>query len=396
MSNHAYGMHPPGRSKKILYAVFGFVIFLSISVLLMDIEYHSPQLCSSCHTMGPEYYTWKASSHNKLGCVDCHRGEGIQGQVEMLGGLAQMAESTVFNTYVTPIRLFRSIDDENCFKCHSFNRQASVSGDLIIPHEDHTASNVRCVSCHSGVAHGDIARRRITQKIGYDQWDKDQGLQEMARELTQPGMDACMSCHYRRKVTTDCSACHTDMYGPESHDLADFGINHGDWAREDLSDCNFCHGYVGPKKMDVLENTDIVEYSRYNSFCLNCHTSLPESHEKDSFFSVHGSRIVSGQKDQEGCLVCHDNNMRDIPQVTNTSCASCHPSSHGKNWRRGHYPAVGAGEKISQECLSCHSTTTCLSCHTVDGYSDWWTPQPQPDTPANDFDPFELGADFFM
>lgn len=389
MSDCAYGIHPPWERRRTLYIVLGFVMFLAIVVLFVDIEENSPQLCAACHTMRPEYYTWQASSHSQLGCVECHRGEGLGGQVELLSGLARMAESAVLENYVMPIRMFSSIDDQTCFKCHTYNRQATVSGDLIIPHEDHTGSRVRCASCHSGVAHGDIAKRGITRKIDPGEWDKDQGLQAMARELTQPNMDTCMSCHYRRRITTDCAACHTDMFGPDSHQLADFAVNHGSWARAELQDCNFCHGYVGPKKLVVKEDTNFIEYTRNNKFCISCHRQKPDSHQQTAFMDVHGKSITRGEKQKDGCMVCHDNNISHIPKATETTCSSCHPASHGKNWRNGHMPFVPPGQRLSYECLTCHSSTQCLSCHYLPGYSD------NNGTPTI-FDPDDLSFDFFM
>ena len=393
--SYAYGIYSPNKRMKMALLVFLIVTIGTIFMLMMDIEQNSPQFCSSCHTMRPELYTWEASTHSNVGCIECHRDPGVGGQVQMLVDLARMAESTVFKSYVTPIRKFRSIDDERCFQCHSYNRQASASGDLIIPHEDHTSSKVRCASCHSGVAHGDIAKRKITAKVDYKQWDTDKGLQEMARELSQPSMDTCMSCHYRRKITTDCAACHTDMFGPDNHRFDDFDVAHGQFAREELQDCNFCHGYVGAKKMAVKEDADIVEYSRNNAFCLSCHRTEPDSHQTRAFSEGHGRLITSGGKEKSSCLVCHDNNVQDLPQATNTSCATCHPSSHGKNWRGRHSPALEPGVKLNGSCFSCHSETTCLSCHYLPEYSEWlWGPKPE--TPATDFDPFELGNDFFL
>lgn len=387
MSDYPYGMYPPWRKKLVICTVIALVMFLAITVLLVDIEHNSAEFCSSCHTMRPEYYTWKASSHSKVNCVDCHRGDGFRGTVEFVTSLARMAESQVLKNYVTPIRMFRSIDDDTCFRCHSYKRQATVSGDLVIPHEDHTTSRVRCASCHSAVAHGDIAKRRITGKIRPEQWDKDTGLQEMARELTQPNMDTCMSCHFRRRITTECAACHTDMYGPEHHKRDTFTVAHGDFAREELADCNKCHGYVGPKKLVVQENTDFVRYTRDNKFCISCHRQKPESHETSNFFDMHGKSITRGEKEKAGCMVCHDNNVSDIPKVTDTTCSSCHPATHGKNWRNGHMPAVTPGQKLSYECLTCHSAVTCLSCHYLPGYTD--------ETPPSGYDPDDFSNDFF-
>lgn len=390
MSEQEYGMHPPYRKKRILFGLLAVVIFVSIAVLMADIETNSPQFCASCHTMRPEFHTWQASSHNKLGCIECHRDEGLKGQLEFMVDLASMVESQVLKNYVTPIRLFSSINDERCFRCHNYTNETSASGDLVIPHQDHTSSKVRCASCHSGVAHGDIARRGITKKVGYEEWDSDQGLQQMAQELVQPDMDTCMSCHFRRRITMECSACHTDMYGPESHELADFGTNHGSWAREGLKDCNDCHGYEGLKKLEVKENTSLIKYTRDNTFCLSCHKKKPESHAS-GYFEGHGRSIAQGLKQKDNCYVCHDNNIPEITRVTNITCSECHPAKHGKDWQNSHMPRVLPGQKLSYECLGCHSSATCLACHYLPGYSDTNYSIP----PA--FDPNgEVPTDFFM
>ena len=392
MSEQEYGMHPPHRKKKVVFGLVLIVIFVSITVLMVDIETNSPQFCGSCHTMRPELHTWQASSHSQMGCLECHRDQGIKGQLEFMVTLVSMAESQVLKNYVTPIRMFSSIDDERCFRCHNYNKEASVSGDLVIPHTDHTDSRVRCVSCHSGIAHGDIARRGITRKVGYDEWDSDQGLQEMARELVQPTMDTCMSCHFRRRITTECSACHTDMYGPDSHELADFSTNHGSWAREDLADCNDCHGYVGLKKLELNDSTSLIKYTRDNTFCLSCHKQKPESHEGGIFSEDHGQRITQGLKQKDNCYVCHDNNIPEITKVTDITCSECHPARHGNEWRNGHMPQLAPGQKLSFECITCHSAASCLSCHYLPGYSDRGSSIP----PAFDPNGEELPTDFFM
>lgn len=371
MADYEHYVHPTGNKKPYVYFIFFLVIFLTIFTLATDITQNSPEFCAKCHTMKPEYYTWEASSHSSLGCTGCHLGEGVKGAYDLSLDLVRMTYAEITKSYITPIRLFRGIDDETCFRCHTFNRQFSVSGDLIIPHEQHSDRRVRCVSCHSAVAHGDIARRAITRKVSYTDWDKDQGLQEMARELVQPSMDDCMSCHYRRKVSTDCSVCHTDMTGPDHHQLADFSVNHGDFARAELVDCNFCHGYSGAKKMQVKENTTVTEYSRSNRFCLSCHRARPATHSGDRFKNTHGNSILTGRKDKGDCLVCHDNNLaEDIPKATEVTCSSCHPAKHGRNWRGGHLPRLMPGEGISGKCFMCHSVDTCLSCHYVPGFME--------------------------
>lgn len=362
--------HWPGRTfgKYAFLAVF-VVTFLTILTLTMDVSQNSPEFCAKCHTMKPQYYTWKASSHSQMGCIDCHTVEGAVGAYRFAKDLARWTYSEVTESYILPIRLFRGVEDEVCFRCHSFNRQATVPGSLIIPHEAHTDKRVRCVSCHSAVAHGDIARRGVTRRIASDQWDKDQGLQQMARSLVQTNKADCMSCHYRRKVTTDCIACHGEMLLPDYHNAADFTWNHGDEAKEMLADCNFCHGWTGPRKMVADEKTNLVEYSRSNRFCISCHRVRPQSHGEALFNETHGRSISEGRRDSEGCLVCHDNNAAELPQASTVTCVACHPSKHGRDWRERHSPPLAPGERLSNLCFMCHYAEGCLSCHYLPGYS---------------------------
>lgn len=360
---------PLGRRTKYLYFVLILVTFLTILTFAMDVTQNSGEFCSKCHSMRPQYYTWKASSHSNMGCIDCHTVEGIRGAYGFAKDLARWTYSEVTKSYILPIRLFRGVDDKVCFSCHSYNRQASIPGNLIIPHEAHTDKRVRCVSCHSAVAHGDIAKRAITRKIDMKKWDEDLGLQEMAKSLVHTNKAECMACHYRRKVSTECEACHGEITLPEYHKPATFNANHGPDARKQLSDCNYCHGWTGPKKMAVDEKTSLVEYSRNNRFCISCHRVRPESHSGDMFKQTHGRSVISGQRDSGGCLVCHDNNLADLPQATAVSCGTCHPSRHGKAWRARHFPPLNAGEPLSGLCMMCHSAETCLFCHYLPGYN---------------------------
>ncbi|MBS4022158.1 MAG: NapC/NirT family cytochrome c [Dethiobacter sp.] len=360
--------HPAGK-KKYLYFILALVTFLTILSMGLDVKQNSPGFCSSCHTMKPEYYTWRSSSHSKLDCLECHQAEGVKGVLSLSSDLVRMTYAEITKSYIRPIRLFRSIDDQVCFRCHSYNRKASPKGDLIIPHEAHSDRSVRCISCHSAVAHGDIARRAITRSIDYSAWDMDEGVQQMAGELARPSMENCMSCHYRRRVATSCETCHTGMSGPDNHLLADFGVNHGTFARDGLQDCNSCHGYSGEKKLQFTEKTSLAQYTRENRFCLSCHRTRPPSHENSIFRKTHGLGLQYEDREKDGCLVCHDNNRSELPRVTEVSCAQCHPSKHGTNWRSGHLPALALQDGISNTCFRCHSSDTCLGCHYLPGSS---------------------------
>lgn len=360
-------INPMGNKMPYVYAMLLLVIIVTIFSFSADVTQNSPEFCSQCHTMKPQYYTWQASSHDKMNCIDCHTVDGLQGTYGFVKDMTRWTYSEITKSYILPIRLFRGIDDEVCFKCHSYNREASVPGNLIIPHESHTDRRVRCVSCHSAVAHGDIAKRAVTRKISTQNWDEDIGLQEMARSLVQTNKAECMACHYRRKVTTDCIACHGEMKVPDYHAVDGFASYHGLEARELLEDCNFCHGWTGPRKMVVDERTKLIEYSRSNRFCISCHRVRPENHGGDEFKFQHGQDIKVGLRSENDCLICHDNNVVDLPIVVEITCSSCHPAMHGKNWRDSHMPKVAYDEHISAKCITCHSSATCLGCHYVPG-----------------------------
>lgn len=363
--NSAYSY---GKGRAVL-AALALVIIITGLAIATDLSQNSPQFCSQCHTMKPQYYTWQASSHSRMDCTDCHRAEGIRGAYQFAKDLARWTYAEVTDSYILPIRLFRGIDDETCFRCHGFNRETSASGDVIIPHTQHTDKRVRCVSCHSAIAHGDIARRAVTRKIPSEAWDKDTGLQEMARELVDPDKEACIACHYRRRVSNECATCHADIKEPENHRLPDFATNHGPFAREALPDCNFCHGFVGAKRLPITDKTTVMEYSRQNNFCLSCHRQRPASHTPD-FRDTHRRGIDAGLETREDCLVCHDSNPDDaLPKATTVSCSSCHPSrKRNPLWRSFHWPPLAPGEGLSPSCMACHSAEQCLSCHYLPEY----------------------------
>lgn len=380
--NHERKTHPLGRRTKYIYSTLLLVIFLTIFTFTLDLNQNSGELCSKCHSMKPQYYTWQASSHNNMNCIDCHLGEGIEGAYTLAKDLTRWTYSEVTKSYILPIRLFRGVDDEVCFSCHNYNREQSIPGKLIIPHEAHTDKRVRCVSCHSAVAHGDIARRAVTRKIDIEKWDEDEGLQQMARSLVSTNKSECMSCHYRRKVTTECASCHGQMDLPDYHDVNGFESNHGAAVRERLEDCNKCHGWTGPKKMVVNEKTHFIGYSRENRFCISCHRAKPDSHADDRFKSTHGNLLTVQGKSKDNCFTCHDNNVVDVPQVTMITCATCHPSKHGTAWRDRHMPPIPPGKALNPTCMLCHSAESCLSCHDLPNYQ--W---PQSNAPVlDDFD----------
>lgn len=106
--------------------VFGTIIFLFISAVGSYEAFHyseSVEFCgTTCHTvMKPEYVAYQNSPHARVGCVDCHVGEGADWYVRSkLSGLYQVY-AVLANNYPrpieTPIKNLRPAQ-ETCEKCH--------------------------------------------------------------------------------------------------------------------------------------------------------------------------------------------------------------------------------------------------------------------------------------
>lgn len=376
---------PPRTTKyKVIKAMTLTLVFIAVffAIGLIGVETtSSSKFCSSCHEMKPEYYTWKASSHSEVDCVQCHIGPGAENYTKA-NGLVQVFKKQT-QTYTAPIRMPDEIPDEACERCHNINtRTFTVSGDIIIPHDKHKAKDVECIQCHSGTAHGKIADRKMTYQADYAKWDDSVGSQAMSEmKFIKPAMDTCIECHKARKVTTECTACHTTGMYPESHKQAGFKLQtHGSQARTELKECNVCHKDMSTEPLEGYEEASTVtkyltkdtmagpnskkthyNYAKENTFCRDCHSQRPATHGK-YFVKEHGALA---DKNKEKCLACHDlqkNNNSTISQVT---CGSCHPSSHNRNkdWRKRHPVQVAPNQKLTEYCFTCHSESTCKACH---------------------------------
>jgi nitrate/TMAO reductase-like tetraheme cytochrome c subunit len=341
----------------------------------------SSEFCASCHEMKPEYYTWKASSHSEVDCVSCHIEPGLENLAKSKAeGVVELYKKTT-KTYTAPIRMPDEIPDSACETCHNVSqREVTASGDIIIPHDKHKTEGVECIQCHSGTAHGKIADRKMTFQADYLKWDEKVGTAAMSEiEWIRPDMDTCMECHKARKVTTECTACHTTGMVPDSHKKEDFKLKtHGKQASTDLKDCNVCHKDMSSESLSDFEEVSTLtkylnankeqvkkknhyDYAKANTFCRDCHSQRPQSH--GSYFIKEHGELASQNK--EKCMACHDVQKSNGSNITQVACGTCHPSSHTRNkeWRKRHPVQVSASQKLTESCFRCHSETTCKACH---------------------------------
>ncbi|WML59058.1 NapC/NirT family cytochrome c [Neobacillus sp. PS2-9] len=373
---------PPKFRYKLIKIATLTVLVLALFIIVGGLGLKatsSSEFCASCHEMKPQYYTWKASSHSEVECVNCHIGPGAENIVKAKGnGLVEFYKKEK-DTYIAPIKMPNLIPDEACESCHNMKyRDVTPSGDIIIPHTKHKTEGIKCVQCHSGTAHGKISDRKVTYKSDYGKWDEKLGSSLMNdKKFTSPQMDTCMECHEARKATLECKACHETTMVPKNHKTEEFKSGgHGKIQPSNLKKCEQCHSYMSTEKYDLFKedpvyqrflNGDtknstkvtVAQFAKTNSFCKECHGTKPNSHKISSFMTEHG-RL---SKDTQKCFTCHDNrNVSDSP-VTTVQCASCHPSSHRDTWRDRHPFKVPENQKYNKTCLKCHVEKTCNRCH---------------------------------
>ena len=372
----------PIRNRYKLYkfltvALFLVVVFFSIGAITVETTSTS-KFCSTCHEMQPEYYTWKASSHSEVDCVQCHIKSGVDEYAKAkANGLVEVYKKTT-GKYTAPIRMPDEVPDESCEKCHNvYKRNFTTSGDIIIPHDKHKEKDVTCVQCHSGIAHGNIDDRKMTFQSDYESWDSTIGKTAMSEmKFVKPDMDTCMECHKAKNITTECSACHTTGMVPDSHKQEDFKTKtHGQQAETDLQECNDCHkdmsttkleGYDEPSLVSKYLNADKqvstkshINYAKENSFCVDCHNIRPASHTAD-LISNHGAYA---NQNKGKCSICHEVDRNVGTPQGKTVCSSCHSKDHPNNWRQSHPVKVAENQRPQQSCYTCHVEKSCTRCH---------------------------------
>jgi nitrate/TMAO reductase-like tetraheme cytochrome c subunit len=345
----------------------------------------SSKFCSSCHEMKPQYYTWKASSHSEVDCINCHIEPGAKNYAKAKGnGLVELYKKQT-DTYMAPIKMPNLIPDEACESCHNMKyRAVTPSGDIIIPHNKHKTEGIKCVQCHSGTAHGKVSDRKVTYKSDFGKWNEKLGTSLMSEtKYIRPQMDTCMECHEARKAPTECKTCHETTMVPKNHKTEEFKAGgHGKIQPSELKKCEQCHSYMSKEKYDLFKedssyinflkkdntasanrydsnNVTVAQYAKTNTFCKDCHGQKPTSHKQATFITDHGHLSKNTQK----CFVCHDNRSVSDSPVTKVQCGSCHPSSHNRPWKEHHPVKLAVNQKFNKTCLKCHVKATCTKCH---------------------------------
>lgn len=228
----------PGDGRKyIVYAVLT-LFFLLVMLALVDIIpvlSTDSRACAGCHEMNREYSTWQISTHSKVDCINCHMQSDWNGLANFKLKQTVWTLKHYSGLYGKgSIELKGTIVNETCLKCHSLAK-VTPSGDLIIPHDRHLDEEVACITCHVGLVHRQ--EQPVTAKNQNYQVIVDNELLVQVK----PKMYVCLRCHERKRVTTECNACHTRLELPQQHKRADWGVIHGVSAYQQVEPCLTCH-----------------------------------------------------------------------------------------------------------------------------------------------------------
>lgn len=317
-------------------------LFFIINLIFFGTSFF-PSSCNTCHIMRPYYESWKSSSHNITGCINCH---------PFRPGFITTAILKYFTGTYNP-RPHAIVDDSSCLKsgCHSErlkNGKTTFKGSIIFDHDIHISKTkrgekLRCATCHSQIVQGEHIS--VTEKVCF--------LCHFKGAQKGQSITGCPSCHgvpkkivehegfsfsheSYLKIGVGCNQCHTEVSAGD-----------GNVPEEK---CHFCH--IPRKKTEVdfikLHKIHVTEKEIY---CFNCHEEIKHG----------GIRLV--QPFEVRCESCHEKKhspqkelymgvsgkgVRDIPSrmfAAQVSCDGCHTHFESKSNRY---------KSIKNACVNCH------------------------------------------
>lgn len=416
--------HEPGyRFRFFLY--LGLVTGLAALVLIGgNTAVSSSAFCGrACHSMNPQYQSWRRSSHVGVSCSSCHVEGTFSGLIvhRLAVGPARIKQEFV-GKLRRPINAEsdysrRRVPDSRCLGCHlpkkrSYDRRTGFKMD----HQAHLKSRLRCTTCHNRVAHPRAENyspiRNKVQKFKYRNY------------LTM--REGCWRCHrkggkyidiegqahvgpYRtylgRRAPTDCVACHTNQMLKQLRQTAKKvrdrhfktppwkrGVVHGEIARKvGFKPCQVCHnpakrctvchqGITMPHArtwVDPKEHGYIAKATK-TSPCRMCHTvgTVPRCaanghhHKKLATEYRFDLKAVDWKvgKERHGVVA---------KATGGAPCFRCHEQSswcttqchqgvtmpHASGWRKVHFNYVGyvSGDGWQRD------SAPCQMCHNKDG-----------------------------
>jgi nitrate/TMAO reductase-like tetraheme cytochrome c subunit len=314
--------------------LIGILLFTGCSWGMLEYT-HYPGFCSTCHVMEPYYEAWKSSSHNMVGCVDCHYPPGLRYEFE--GKLDAINQVVAYWTGRYNTKFYAEIEDASCMRpgCHDsrlLEGPLEYLRSIKFDHASHYGSPqrgiiLRCTSCHSQIVQGN----------------------HMAVTVF-----TCFLCHFRNKldgVTPQpqefCLQCHA--YPDQYVSIGDVIYDHGEYVSRGVS-CQRCH-------LDVVVGDGFVE----DRACLQCHNDPEQISKITEVEEVHLNHVT---KHKVECFNCHANIEHRVPEAvgrTEVSCNVCHSETH--LGPRDIYAGVGGRGVEDMPATMFLAQVDCVGCH---------------------------------
>lgn len=295
----------PRRRRRLAVALLvagALVVVGAVSTAGLMKATTSPQFCASCHIMVPYVEAWKASSHARVECVQCHYPPDFKGTMWVKFQAITQVAKWATDTYSS--KPFAEVQDASCLRSGCHARDALGSGmtktfarPVRFDHARHldpatSGQAMRCQTCHTQL----VVDRHF----------------EVAPTV-------CFTCHFKgakaeRDVTAvgGCTSCHQAPTG----EIASKKFDHADMVARKVP-CQSCHANVVIGRGEAPKER-----------CIGCHNEP----EKIARFAdpkhVHEAHVT---KSSIECTRCHTEIVHRLPRPDVPQAA---PAGHPMGGKR--------------------------------------------------------------
>lgn len=157
--------NPPDNWKLPAIILSGCFVGLMIYAFYLSKAYSylsdKPETCVNCHIMGPQYSSWRHSSHhNVTTCNDCHVPHNNIFNKYFFKAKDGMRHATIFTLRLEPQVIFiheagQEVVQNNCLRCHGelVKNAKTISK---IPDFHANIDSRKCWECHRETPHGRV------------------------------------------------------------------------------------------------------------------------------------------------------------------------------------------------------------------------------------------------
>jgi len=373
-----------GRSISFL-TLISFLVIVVVAVLGgIGLELtNRPVFCVSCHEMDVHYATWRESTHRSVTCEECH----------VMPGMLNMFKSKIKAIYfvyqhqkggVKPSVIRGHVPDETCRHCHQKTHDLVVYHSLKITHKKHWGMKfegqpIQCTFCHNRVVHGPRIETIGAQTGAAKDTTTRVVVGAPLSMIYPPTMETCFKCHDGKKLSNQCSLCHTSLGTRPSTFSPEWVDAHKENVRQEGNTCGSCHQQDFCKNCHTGANphpagwdrTHPEGYKKNPASCPTCHRGPNEKATDISMAFCRSCHTVKRAHAQANWLALHAQEFKAAPQKcsrchTESWCAACHKISraHPADWLQAH-PAQAKQKPDS--CRVCHEESFCIACHKGQG-----------------------------